>query len=845
MRGPVHLFLLTLLLSVGGVGLLRQAPAPDSTAGLWRSDAVIEIQIARKQAKLDSHRDKPQSPDGYARHRSRVRPHPEGANVMDLLLEAKQRMGSMPEIQVDRDAGIWNWTWLGPGNIGGRIRAILTHPTQPNTLWIGSAGGGIWKTTDAGNTWNPLTDFMPSLAVTAMAMDPHDSDIIYASTGEGFGNIDGLPGAGIFKSTNGGNSWFRLAATDSPLAHYVNDLAHHPGESGWMIACGVSDQDEGYLWRTEDGGVNWNQTYLGGHRPMDVKYDHDHPEVVMVGTQAGVLRSEDAGLTWTHLNDGIVTTLPLNTGRCEIAFGLGNDVVYLSIDPDLGVNEPQGEIWRSLDNGLTWEKRSELLHLATQGWYDNVIWAMPFTEDALMVGGVELFSSFDGGETLNLMNDWTSYHTGTSAHADIHAIVPHTNYGEGEEIRIYIGNDGGIQVALNGIQNQPNSGWLNLANGLGITQFYGADTTPFGDVILGGTQDNDDIRYTAGQGTNSWYQAQTGDGTYTAIDPVNPGYMYACYPRLGMQRSTNGGASYHPIVEGLEDSGDRNRALFISPFALDKTDPTILIAGGRSIWISEDRGSNWSELEGPLINFVLCSAVEVAPTGSQTIWVGYETGEIRKTENGGDNWMTVAHEFDSLPDTLVTDIEISHHDPQTVMVTFGGYLPDRVWRTTNAGVSWQPVTGSGDGSLPEVQMNCVTYHPSNPDWLYLGSDVGLFASDDGGQSWNVTPRYNSSEGPVYTEVSDLIWHSGSTLVAVTHGRGMYQCRPLDEVWVDAANSGAENGTYAHPYNTLLEGYQAMGHGSGLNVIQGEYNETGLVLEKRSEVRAQEGTVIIR
>ncbi len=845
-----HATVLVLVVVALGMVLVRipgpvQQATKTGTAGLQISDGVIQAKIARKQARLDSGWEKPQHPDGYEKYRSQVRPHPEGTNIKQMLLDAKKQVAAMPELSAEKDAGLWNWQWLGPGNIGGRIRAILTHPTQEQTLWIGSAGGGIWKTVNGGASWFPLNDFLPSLAVTSLAMDPNNSDVIYAGTGEGFYNQDALPGAGIFKTTNGGDSWIQLSSTANTDAQFINDIAHHPNNSGTLIACGVSESGVGMIWRSTNGGDNWDK-FITNERPMDVKYDPDDPEIVIVGTWSGAWRSTNGGQQWDEISDGTAGRLPNITGRCEIAFGEGTDVVYASLNVPRGVDLPRGEIWRSLDNGVTWERRSNLYHLSGQGWYDNVIWVAPNSINNIMVGGVDLFSSFDGGTSLAIISDWTRYHLGTSAHADIHAIVPHINFGIDGNSHIFIGNDGGIQIATNGLLTEPHSGWVNLANNLGITQFFGADASPDGHLILGGTQDNDDLRYTSVEGAQNWYQAETGDGTYCAIDPVHADTLFTCYPYLGMERSYDGGDYYYPIRNGLDDTGDDDRALFIAPFALDKVATNHLIAGGRSIWRSYDRGSNWHETLGPMAGNPLCSAVEISPSGSLVVWVGYDNGYIYKTEDGTLNWTEVEGFGGPLPNEVVTDIEISPHDSDVVIVTFGGYYTGRVWRTENRGATWTNISGlSGSNPLPAVQVNCITYHPSDTSWIYAGTDIGLFASEDNGYNWNVTPRFGQNDGPVYTEVSDLIWHSQGVLVVVTHGRGMFQCQPLEAVWVDQAFHGVEEGTLTHPFNTIYEGYLVAGNGSRIYIKSGDYNEVDMVMKKRLEIVNTDGSVIIR
>ncbi len=790
--------------------------------------------------------DKPKNPEGYAEFRKKIRIHPDGKNVTQLLIDAKTKVAAMPVMSLDKDAGLWDWQWLGPGNIGGRVRAILTHPTAPNTLWAGSAGGGIWKTVNGGSSWFPLNDLLPSLAITSLTMDPTNSDIIYAGTGEGFTSM-GLPGAGVFKSFDGGTTWHQLPGTSTSEALYVNDIAHHPVNSGWLIACVVTQTDDGEIWRTINGGEDWSIVATSTSRPMDVKYDPDDPDVVLIGAGNSAFRSDNSGLDWDLISDGSATGLPSSTGRCEFTFGMGNNVVFASLDVYRGPKAREGEIWRSLDNGITWEKRSELYHLGTQGFYDNVIWLEPGSTQDIIVGGVDLFVSSDGGETLDLMNDWGEYHTGLSAHADQHAIVPHINYGTNGNFQIYIGNDGGVQVANNGLLTTPLSGWTNLANNLGVTQFYHADVTPDGSIILGGSQDNDDLRYTTAGGSQGWYQATTGDGTFCAINPLDTNTMYACYPLLRMQRSLNGGDTYHDIFEDITDAGERETALFVSPFALDKVAPYRLFAGGESIWLSNDHGANWHVTLEPHWDAQLCSAIEISPTaGSMVVWVGYEKGAIWKTEDSSVNWSAVDVWDDPLPGDIITDIEISPHNPDVVMITFGGYLPNRVWLTTDNGSSWQNISGTGDHKLPEIQMNCITFHPSIANWIYVGTDLGLFASEDMGQTWSVTPRHDLNEGPVYTEIADLIWHSGDTLIAVTHGRGMFQCRPMDVVWVDIANNDTEDGTFTNPYNTVTEGYDSCGNGTSLIIQDGDYTGNHLVMEKKIMVEStMGGRVIIR
>ncbi|MCP4548339.1 MAG: hypothetical protein GY835_17910 [bacterium] len=825
------------------------------TLGLERSQAVIDAKIARKEAKLAGTHKKPQRPDGYAHYRKMVRSHPEGTNVTQLLLEAKEHVKRMPQPTGDRDAGLWNWDWLGPGNIGGRVRAILTHPDNGNILWAASSGGGVWKTNDGGVGWYPLTDLMPCLAVSGLAMDPNDPDIIYAGTGEGFGNSDGLPGGGIFKSTNGGAVWVQLEDSIDPEMWFVNDLAHHPTQSGYLLACAMDKDGNGQVFRTTNGGEDWWSAHdppasIGG--ALDIKFDPDDPDIVIAGFRHGAYRSNDRGApgTWTDLAVGGATSLPGDTGRCEIAFATDSDFVYASCNVPNG-NDPRGEIWRSEDNGVTWARRSALHHLNTLGWYANVIWVEPQFDTSIIVGGLDLYKSINGGVSLHRMSDWHSYHHGTSAHADQHVITPHISYDPEGDRTIFFGNDGGVQKNTEGFLAESHSGWINLANNLGITQFFGADVSPDGSIILGGTQDNDDLRFRREDGAQDWYQAETGDGSYAAINPDDTSIMYGAYIHLQIEKSTNGGYSYFHSHDGITDAGvqapgDPDLALFIAPFTIDKQSPYTLIGGGRSIWRTTDHAANWNECLEPRPGNPLCSTVEICPTqGSQVVWVGYTDGQIWKTENTTVDWDRVDNNGGGVASRFITDIEISPHDPDVILAVAGGYNEDSgLYLSTNGGDSWTHRPGSGLNTIPTVHATAASFHPTNPDWIYLGTDIGLFASEDLGANWNVTSRYGSNEGPVFTEITDLIWHSYSTLIAVTHGRGMYECMPLETVWVDQDWTGEEDGTQMRPYNTFWEGYSNAGNGATLIIKGADYDENVGVLNKRIIIRGSEGAVLI-
>lgn len=284
----------------------------------------------------------PDQPDGIMQLRRDLRADESGRVPMGAIVRAKQildrRREALPQDGTDAsDGGIWNWSWLGPGNIGGRVRAILPHPTITDRIFIGSVAGGIWRTDDGGDSWFPVNDFMTSLAVTSLVIDPGNSNVMYAGTGEGFYNFDALPGAGIFKSTDGGVTWNQLSSTNNDTFRYVNRLAHHPSSSNVLYAaCGFSNTVQ----RSTNGGTSWTQVLVTDTPVGDVKIQSSNGARIAVGCLQGdgddaeVWLSTNGGTIWNEQTEG-GSKLPSATGRCELAFGSGN-ILYAVLDRNEG-----------------------------------------------------------------------------------------------------------------------------------------------------------------------------------------------------------------------------------------------------------------------------------------------------------------------------------------------------------------------------------------------------------------------------------------------------------------------------------------------------------------------------
>lgn len=813
----------------------------DVSTAIKRSTELVEQKISEKQG--DVPRQHPKNPRDRAKERFLKKAGKDGEIPMDAMIKAKEHIDQMAaRQQASKDAGIWSWSGLGPGTTGGRIRSILIHPTETNRMWIGSVSGGIWKTTNSGDTWQAIDDFLPNLNITSLVMDPTDSEIMYASTGEGFGNFDGLPGAGIFKSTDGGDHWFQMEATANINFRWVNRLAHHPTSADTVYA--VTNADIHRLWRTTNGGETWLARWQLDTTGTDVKVHPNDPTRILIGTLGDVYYSFNNTWTFDEMTTGGTDMLPSDPGRCEVAFcPTSNDVFYVAME------RGGGELWWTTDAGSTWELRNDEVDFyvgaSNQGWYDNVIWVDPTDHRTLVIGGIDLWRSEDAGETFEKISAWQSYHIGLSAHADHHAIVHHPDFNGTTNTTVFFGNDGGIQKADDVYTVSEFFGWENLANELAITQFYAGASSPDGTEIYGGTQDNSTLRYKPEDGWNDWNQFTTGDGGYCAVDPDWPNVVYNEYPRLEIHKSVAWGDLPSQKINGLLDARTTN-ALFIAPFKLAPEAPAVLYAGAASIWKTTNGADDWSEVRTPVPGGgnPRCSAIDLLWDG-EVIWVGYTNGHVAKSANGGDSWERVDTNSLSWPtDRWVADIAINPVFPDRVYVTFSEYESDNVWYTGDGGESWEKRVGTAPDTLPALPVNTITFSPVNPGRIYIGTDLGVFASGDHGQTWSTAHSYPDNEGPANVEVSDLFWN-GENLVAATFGRGMYITHPRIIIYVDRLAPSGGDGSYAQPYRTITEALNAAGHGTIISIAEGTYDEAPMTISKKGKLKATLGTVIIK
>ncbi len=681
-----------------------------------------------------------------------------------------------------KNAGVYpgGWTWLGPGNIGGRIRALVIHPTNPNIMWVGTAAGGIWKTINGGTSWTPLDDFLPNLAVSSLVIDPNDPNTLYAGTGEGFFNGDAIQGAGIFKSINGGTNWTQLAQTAPSVSSnylYVNRLAiASTGASSTNLLAATRLG----IFRSTDGGATWTQPLNSAAvSVMDVNFNPQDPTKAVAGGNTGkAWYSIDIGATWTAANtSGINTNSKV---RLELAYARSQpSIVYASVNQDKnGFRQYNGEIWRSNDGGASYTLvNTGDVFLETQGQYSNALWVDPTDPNKLIVGGPNLWRGVYSGGTVILSLISQGFNGSATPQYFQHALVEQPGYNGTTNRTVFFTNDGGIYKAADVSTVTPTSGWQELNNTLGITQFYGGAGHPTNGLIIGGSQGSGGLRFDGDP--QNWSRLSgsgtVGDNGYVAVDPTDPNYLYGENVQMAIYRSANGGATSDYIFTGLTDalSGNVN---YIAPITLDPNNPTTMLAGGRDLWRTTNLKAGlptWTSIKGSIGTNI--SAVTVAPGNSNIIWLGHNGGQLYRTANGqaaSPSWTTVDDNSatNPLPNRMINNLTLDPANSNNVYVGLSGYSAGNLWRTTNGGGAWTNASGAGATALPNVPVYAVAVHPTQANWLYAGTDLGIFTSEDGGVTWKTGPN----DGPANVPVYQLFWTNTTTLVAVTHGRGMYK-----------------------------------------------------------------------
>ena len=720
------------------------------------------------------------------------------------------------------------WQPLGPGNIGGRSRELLIHDKNPHLMWTAGVAGGIWKSVDQGASWQPKGDLLVNIAINSMIQDPMLDHVLYAGTGEGFFNIDAVRGRGILKSTDYGETWTPLASTDTSDFYYVQKLAATRHKKKQRIYAATRTG----IHRSTNGGATWSKVLDAApvNGCFDLAIQHhkeddadDEPKYIFAscGTfaQATIWRAPD--LDGPQVWEPVLSEVDMGRTSLALSQSQPNVIYALASFYHLAAAHAQDYgllgVYRSTATGAagTWERRVHYTdanklntvqltnpvyaflqdcgfgsanQFFTQGWYDNQIAVDPKNPDIVWTAGIDLMRSDDGGTTWGVASYWW-FDSGDPnyAHADNHAITFHPKYNGASNRQMFVASDGGVYRTDNAraqvgrtvaaVCGNPVDGqvtWTSLNNGYQVTQFYHGTVYPDGQRFFGGTQDNGTLRGGVGTGQN-WSEIRGGDGGYVAVNRDNTNILYAENTGKTLQRSQDGGASWTNIHGGVTEGAGNFQ--FIHPFAMDPTNSNRLWYGGAFAWRSNNGGTTWT----PISQFLSARIASwgISPSDPNRVYVGVQhlgtatsgrifTTNVATTATGQVVWPSAQPR-----QGYVSSIAVDPGNPLVAYATYSTYNfgtnVGHVFKTTNGGATWARI----DLSLPDMPVHSIVVHPSEPNTLFIGTDLGAFVTTDGGASWM---RENLGFANVIVEHLEI---NNGRLFAFTHGRSVYSV-PLAE-----------------------------------------------------------------
>ena len=712
------------------------------------------------------------------------------------------------------------WTAIGPQptnvtsrlytSTSGRVEAIAIDPRSVNTAYLGSALGGVWKTTDGGVHWTALFDQQKSMSIGAIAIDPSAPDTVYVASGEGgalFG-YDTYYGAGIFKSTNAGASWTQIGSTfigpglgggtnNFCGGGYISSIAVQPNNSQVLLATGYTCASNG-VYRSTDGGNTW--TLVKSGLVYEVKFDASNPSVAYTafgnwpgvgisGGASGMFKSTDGGATWSALPGTGANLFPAtNVGRVSFSIAASSPTTIYAAIGRADTLQAMG-VWKTTDGGANWTQApatglgdyctdfSGTTVVSAQCWFDNVISVNPKNANNVYVGGAEhptdvpLYVSTDGGATFTRATPTT----GQGLHADTHAVV-FSNDGS----VLYTGNDGGVWSTNNPATTSPI--WTNLNATLSLTQFYPGIAINPTDVTqtFGGTQDNGTQQYVSG----AWSYFACGDGGQNAFDSTAVTIYGSCTGTTSIFKVTSSGGA---LLNTNAIANDRVN--FVPPFTLASDDKTLYF-GTYRVWQSPDAGLTWNAISPDLTsgaaNNATVISIAVSPVDPKTVWAltnenGFAFARIWVTHNANAGtaatWTNMTP-TSGWPGRAATTVIADPANASIAYVTFSGFsfnssgtqitaTKGHVFKTTNAGTNWTDI--SGDLETLNTPVNTIAVDPTVANTLYAATDIGVFVTHNGGTNWT-----QLGSGFPRVVVLDLKLHNPSrTLRAATHGRGLW------------------------------------------------------------------------
>ncbi len=627
-------------------------------------------------------------------------------------------------------------TAAGGYNGMGRANDVAFDPTNVNKYYVATPGGGVWKTTNGSNTYTPISDFAPHTRTGVVIVDKNNANTLYVTLGDYNYYISLSNNMGVYKSTDGGATWSATGLNSQLSAGLrIYEMVISPSNSNVLFAATNNG-----LMRTTNGGTNWSSVRTGSY--SDVKFKPGDANTVYAalydyyGSQ--VFKSIDGGTNWTQAT---------NFSQIQTQLRLG----VTPANPNMLAVESskQLEFYVSTNSGGSFTFKSNYPQ-------DEMFIISPNNANIIYSGSLVMYKSTDGGVNWTQMTNWGGGTTG--GRPEIHADFHNAKYSPINTNYIYFCNDGGVYR-----YNESNDVWTDLSNGLIITQFYSIATAQTNaNVIIGGTQDNGGrMRNAAG----TWRATSGGDGMVQAIDKTDANVIYTTYVNGQLYRSQDGWVNdtYNDIsanIPGGKPTGD-----WVTPYTLDPSNNSTIVAGYNDVYRSTNRGTNWTKISNNIAgggnNTLKC--LEIAPSNSAVIYTS-RGNTLYQTTNMGGNWTTY-----TVPGSEgITAIAIHPTNSNTLWITKGGYTSgSKVFKSTNGGSTWTNVSGT----LPNIPMNAIMYEENNnADALYLGSDIGVYYTNNTMSDWT----FYSNGLPNVPVMDFAIYYPTKKLRIGTYGRGMWE-----------------------------------------------------------------------
>ena len=709
---------------------------------------------------------------------------------------------------------------IGPAVTGGRIHDVESLADDPSTIFLASASGGLWKTSNRGHTWRNVFADQPVSTFGDVAIAPSNTDIMYAGTGEQNNRQSSSWGNGVYRSDDAGETWRHLGLVET---RHIGKVLVHPTDPDVVYVAALGNlwrgNEERGVYRSRDGGTNWERVlFVDEHTgAVDLVMDSRNPGTLYAATYqrlrrtwgfngggpgSGIHRSTDGGDSWTELTGGIPDG---DKGRIGLAISESNPMVLNALIQHADADQ-QGT-YRSEDGGATWRRASSM---DPRPMYYSEIFIDPSDEDRVYVLGTSTYKSENGGTTWTEIAERPTYDVGV--HADQHGLWIDPN----DPNHLYLVGDAGLWETYDQGVN------FRKLNNFAIGQFdaIGVDNhDPY--WVYGGMQDNhswmgpSETRRWIGIINDDWMQTGFGDGMYQQVDPTSHRFVYA---------NSNGGSYYRLDAETGDMLDIRPRAPegepayrwdWASPSLVSKHDPSVVYLGGNRLFISRNRGDSFARTDdltrnidrGELqlmgvygadieispndgtSNFSEISVIAESPLDPQILWVGVDDGNLQVSRDGGRSWSEVSGNVTELPaGTYVSRIVGSQKGAGVAYVASDahrdGDFDPYLFRTEDYGQTWEALV---DG-LPSGSLNSLVEHPDNSDVLFVGSEHSVFVSTDAGANWAKMPNLPT------THVDDMVIHPREKdLVLGTHGQSVWildDTSPLAEWTTDVASAGA-------------------------------------------------------